>query len=256
MKSLAQIEPRTPISSVPFTIITPGSYYLTTNVTSTANLTINIAVSGVTLDLNGFTISSTVANAANGGTAILLTSGLSDITIFNGHIRSGVTNNSSGVFSGAGFSSGIFYSGLIEPVNTRVSGVSFAGCLTNGIYLGTDDSTLVEACTVRTMGSVGIKASIIKNCVALDCGSYGIYGDQVSDSRGDAIGSYGLFALRAQNCFGSSKNSTGLNAAEIAIECRGSSTSGTGLSAYIANSCLGSSSSGTAQSITFKYNMP
>ena len=34
MKSLAQIEPRTPISSVPFTISTAGSYYLTTNVTT------------------------------------------------------------------------------------------------------------------------------------------------------------------------------------------------------------------------------
>ena len=33
MKTLAQIEPRTPISSAPFTISVPGSYYLTTNLT-------------------------------------------------------------------------------------------------------------------------------------------------------------------------------------------------------------------------------
>lgn len=34
MITLQQIEPRTPISSVPFTITTPGSYYLTTNLYS------------------------------------------------------------------------------------------------------------------------------------------------------------------------------------------------------------------------------
>jgi hypothetical protein len=31
MKTLAQIEPRTPIASLPFTIAGPGGYYLTTN---------------------------------------------------------------------------------------------------------------------------------------------------------------------------------------------------------------------------------
>src|SRR5450432_171554 len=72
MKSLAQIEPRTPISSVPFTIGAPGSYYLTTNLTTTVSNAIVIAASGVTLDLNGFTLSSTVPNAANGGFAILI----------------------------------------------------------------------------------------------------------------------------------------------------------------------------------------
>ena len=43
MKTLAQIEPRTPISSVPFTISAPGSYYLTTNVTTTVSNAIVIA---------------------------------------------------------------------------------------------------------------------------------------------------------------------------------------------------------------------
>src|SRR5580698_1789256 len=33
MKSLDQIEPRTPISSAPFTITNPGSYYLAANLT-------------------------------------------------------------------------------------------------------------------------------------------------------------------------------------------------------------------------------
>jgi hypothetical protein len=107
MKTLAQIEPRTPISSAPFTITNSGSYYLTTNLTTTVSNAITIATSGVTLDLNGFTISSTVASASAGGSAILLNGALSDLTIFNGHIRGGVTNNGSGVYSGSGFQHGI-----------------------------------------------------------------------------------------------------------------------------------------------------
>src|ERR1700753_1472427 len=62
MKSLDQIEARTPISSTSFVISAPGSYYLTTNLTMTGDEkntnAISITVSGVTLDLNGFTISS------------------------------------------------------------------------------------------------------------------------------------------------------------------------------------------------------
>ena len=34
MKTLQQIEPRTPISSITFVISQPGSYYLTTNLTA------------------------------------------------------------------------------------------------------------------------------------------------------------------------------------------------------------------------------
>ena len=37
MKTLAQVEPRIAITNVPFTINRPGSYYLTTNLTSTGH---------------------------------------------------------------------------------------------------------------------------------------------------------------------------------------------------------------------------
>ena len=56
MKNLAQVEPRTPISSLPYTIKVPGSYYLTGNLASTTN-GIFIDASQVTLDLMGFTLS-------------------------------------------------------------------------------------------------------------------------------------------------------------------------------------------------------
>lgn len=56
MRTLQQIEPRTPISSVPFTITQPGSYFLTQNVSGSTQ-GIWIAASDVHLDLNGFTVS-------------------------------------------------------------------------------------------------------------------------------------------------------------------------------------------------------
>src|SRR6476619_6633553 len=58
MKTLDQIEPRTAITSLPITISNPGSYYLTGNVTATADGTaITIAADNVTIDLNTFTLS-------------------------------------------------------------------------------------------------------------------------------------------------------------------------------------------------------
>jgi hypothetical protein len=270
MKTLAQIEPRTPISSAPFTISVPGSYYLTTNLNVTGGDAITITVSGVTLDLSGFTISSTAASAVGNG--ILLTNALSDILIFNGHIRGGVTNNGSGVYNGPGFNNGIAYASSI-PVNTRVSNVSVSGCKAYGILIERGDSQVVESCTVRTVGLQGINASTIRSSSAIDCGGYGIVGDQVSDCRGEASGggsgvsgivvqnSYGssigsgsgLIAGTAQNCYGQSNTGIGLQVSYTATGCAGSSTSGIGVSAFIANSC--NVLNGTTN-ITHKYNMP
>jgi len=238
MKTLQQVEPRVPISTAPFTISQPGSYYLTTNLTVSGGNAITIATNGVTLDLNGFTISSTTNPAS--GTAVLIGSGLRNIAIQNGHIQGGVTNNGSGVFSGPGFGYGISYSGI--PQNVRVSGVSVSGCQYDGINVGHGASTTVENCVVRTVGRYGIVANTIRGCVALDCGSVAIDGGQVSDSRGESVGGTGLYATTAQNCYGSSSSGTGLYAYDTAIGCYGRSSSGMGLYAYIAQNCHGSSS--------------
>jgi hypothetical protein len=243
MKSLDQIEPRTPISSVPYTITNPGSYYLTTNLTTTVSNAIVIATNGVTLDLSGFTISSTVANAASGGTAILLGSGISDITICNGHILGGVTNNGSGVYGGNGFCFGIWYAGS-QPLNVLVSRVSVSGCLYYGIYLYYyEDSghlTVVESCTVRTAGTVGIEASTVKQSSAIDCGFTAVRGDQVSDCIGQSGFTSGVAAITAQNCYGSSSSYYGIDAT-TAQNCYGSSSSSDGVMAYTAENCFGES---------------
>ena len=238
MKSLAQIEPRTPISSVPYVISAPGSYYLTTNLTTTVSNAIVITANGVTLDLSGFTISSTVANAANGGAAILIGGGLRNLTILNGFVEGGVTNNGNGVFSGSGFASGINCGLVSASANTRVSGVSVAGCLTYGINLSTAVSTLVEACMVRTVGGFGILASTVKGSSAMDCGETAIFGLAVADCRGESGGYAGIQGRTVQNCYGSSISDIGLSAT-TAQNCYGSSSSDVGISATTAQNCNG-----------------
>jgi hypothetical protein len=236
MKTLQQVEPRVPISSAPFTITQPGSYYLTTNLTVSGGDAITITTNDVTLDLNGFTISSTTNPAS--GTAVLINAGLRDITIQNGHIRGGVTNNGSGFFSGPGFGSGIASPGVVY--NVRVSGVLVSGCGANGIDMGNNSqSTTVENCVVRTVGSQGIVASTIRGCAALDCGWTAIYGQQVSDSRGECVaGGVGIYAETAQNCYGFSSLSVAVEA-RTALNCYGLTVNGTGISAVTAQNCYG-----------------
>ncbi len=269
MKTLAQIEARTPISSAPFTISVPGSYYLTTNLTVSSGDAIAIATNGVTLDLNGFTLSSTANPAA--GYGVRINTGLRNLAVLNGFIQGGVTNNA-GTYGGPGFRYGIFYPSE-APLNTRVVGVAVAGCQFSGIYLGSGESTVVESCTVRTVGSFGIVATTIKNSTASDCGSTAIYGNHVSDCRGQSSsatglsaitalncygtssGSIGLYAVTAQDCYGASSSSSGTGLyAETAQNCYGTSNGGAGLYTVTAQNCYGSSSSGTGLYATTALN--
>lgn len=270
MKSLAQIEPRTPISSAPFTITNGGSYYLTTNLTVGGGDAITIAANDVTLDLNGFTIASTAASAS--GTGILLSGGRANIAIYNGIIRGGVTNNGSGVFSGPGFDSGIYYASGI-PVNVRVANISVSGCLTYGICLDLSASRsgmVVESCTVNNVGGQGIVGDTVTDSTAISCGADAIAANQASHCRGTSFGGQGVVAKSAQNCYGSTVSGfTGMNVttaencwgqsfssatygllAAVAQNSEGSGTGTTiGLSASTANNCFGTSSgSGTGLS--------
>ena len=86
MRSLDQIEPRTPIGSIPFTITQPGSYYLTGNVagiTAGAVAGIVVAASNVRLDLNGFTLTGNPAVAAHG---IFVEPGAENVKLYGGGI--------------------------------------------------------------------------------------------------------------------------------------------------------------------------
>jgi hypothetical protein len=236
------------------TISQPGSYYLTHNITVTSGDAIDITTNDVTLDLNGFTISSTETTPTGYGIKLARSAGNTDITIFNGHIKGGVTNNGSGTYSGPGFNFGIAYNPP-SPLNVRVTGVSVSGCLNYGIYLGTGNSTVVESCTVQNIATIGITASTVSHSTVNQCGNIAINADNASDCYGYATGSgTGVSATTANNCYGSSGSGVGLSV-YTANNCYGSSGSGDGLDADTgANNCTGSSSSGTGVSATTANN--
>lgn len=92
MKSLDQLEPRTPIGAVGESTATiainqPGSYVLMGNLKVTDGDGIMINADNVTLDLNGFTISSSAIPAS--GTAIRPVGDHQNIVIRNGHVGHG-----------------------------------------------------------------------------------------------------------------------------------------------------------------------
>jgi hypothetical protein len=209
MKTLAQIEPRTPISSAPFTISVAGSYYVTTNLTTASGDAITIAASGVTLDLGGWTITSASLSAT--GYGIQLGSGLHDLAIFNGHIASGVTNNGSGVSTGTG--SGINVDTILSPDHGSYGAA--LNCVGTSAGSGTGlRAVAANNCTGTSGSGIGLSAGTATSCVGVSSGS----------------------------------GSIGLQAFSIAIGCIGNATSGgTGLTASIANSCVGTSFSVTSK---------
>jgi hypothetical protein len=251
-KTLSQIEPRTPISSAPFTIGASGSYYLTTNIAVTSGNAITINASGVTLDLNGFTISSTEASPT--GTGVLLGSGVQNIRILNGTIR-GSRTYSGGVFTGPGFFNGIAWTGS-PPLNVRVSDMTISGCSFRGIDLGTDySSTAVDRCNVRTVGSDGINAGSVNDCVAYVCGGNGINAITVANSSGRSTASgRGIYTQMAVNCWGDSPGGNGIEALTAASNCYGASTTSVGVQANIVNDCYGGSASGTGLNASVATN--
>jgi hypothetical protein len=250
MKSLDQIEPRIPVDAVHtpgggnnlFIISQSGSYYLATNLTAgnTQNA-IFIATNGVTLDLNGFTLSSTSPSAI--ATGVLINSGLRDITIFNGHIKSGITNNGA-LFGGNGFGYGIYYLGT-SPVNTVVSGVTVSGVNFHGINIRSGYSTVVKDCVVNVCANVGIYTSTAVNCMALNCYGVAITGQNVLNCYGASVfNSAGISAGTAENCQGISAGSGAGITSITAHNCYGQSDAGSGLSASAAENCIGVSSLG------------
>ncbi len=242
MKSLDQIEARTPISSAPFTIIKPGSYYLTQDLQVASGNAITINASGVTLDLNGFTISTTAATPT--GVGIFFTDGQKDISITNGHIQGSIVYDSgTGSYSGGGFSVAMS-APTIVPQNVLISHMTISGCGT-GINIGSG-AVAVRFCAVRgiSVGS-GIVARTVDQCTVSECGAGGISAHVVANSYSTVTGNGdAIFATEVVNCFGTSASGKGINCT-AAANSTGLSTSGVGLQADTAHNSYGRTTSGT-----------
>lgn len=257
-KTLDQVEARIPLvagqpgvtiqAAGNMVINQPGSYYLTGHLTISApGVTgISILASDVTLDLNGFTLTST---AAEGGDAISVNGDYKGLHIRNGSIAGGTTRTGS-VFTPAGWNKGIEVS---LGSNCRVSDMSIRKTRKAGINATSGRGVnTVERCSVEGSGAIGIVAPVVIDCSSVDNLADGIwlgdnYPGSVSNSVGTSAGTgYGIDATSgtATNCFGRSVSSWGL-AAEVAINCQGVSGSGTGLRAKTATNSTGTSSGGT-----------
>jgi hypothetical protein len=171
MKSLDQIdadiqaagEKRIPIDAAhtpgdandAFVISQAGSYYLTGNITVGGAVTgILVQASNVTIDLNGFSLTSSNASAGSGISAL---TGGDHLTIRNGTIsgwRHGVnsTATSDGLFEGLHLTGNQQY-GLFCGANTLVR-----NCVStsNGFGISTFDNSLVTDCVANANRSYGI----------------------------------------------------------------------------------------------------
>ncbi|MEM9080143.1 MAG: hypothetical protein AAGC74_05560 [Verrucomicrobiota bacterium] len=268
MKTLDQIEPRTPlIASSPgvsingsgtITISQSGSYYLTENLTVTSGDGILINAAGVTLDLNGFTISSTSATPA--GTAIDIDS--SSVSVFNGHILSGVTYDSGATgdqFTGSGFFNGISADSIFYE-NIRLQNLSVQGVDSQSIFCSNLNSTIVESCTVTVCGSTGIRAGLVKHCMVENAGLDGILAREVSFCYATSVGADGIDAsYNVSNSTGvttsTSSTSNGIEANGNVINSYGVSNGGDGIESTGNVSNSYGNTNGTGDGIFASFNV-
>jgi len=141
MKPLDQVEPRTPVNTLPagvdsiHLIDQPGSYYLTGNITGAVGMNgIRISADNVSLDLNGFVITG-VAGSGHGVIAL----SVNGLVLGNG---------------------------------------SVVGFTMRGIEAASARSAVFDTLIVRDSGDKGIAAgfdSVLRGCIATGNGSDGIF---------------------------------------------------------------------------------
>ncbi len=179
MKTLQQVEPRTPISSVHYTINQGGSYYLTTNLIAVAEQHgITVSADNVTLDLSGFEIVG-VSGPSSVVSGIRVTPSRTNIVVRNGTLRNwlgyGVNADGSG---------------------GRFDNLSFVNIASRGILA---PYAIVNDCRFEKVGfgiTVGSR-STVKNCVIIGATFDGISssdGCLIFDSVIEICGGYGISA--------------------------------------------------------------
>ena len=187
MKTLAQIEPRTPIAVLPFAINAPGSYYLTTNLTGVATQHgITISASGVTIDLMGFELAG-VSNSLDG---INVSGAQTNIVVRNGTVRgwggdgvNAFSANNSQLERLAASSNGD--AGMVTGFGSTISACNAYANATNGIYAGS--GCTVTGCTASANnddGIVTLHGATVSGCTTRNNG-----GDGISAGLGNVVNS-------------------------------------------------------------------
>ncbi len=193
--TLPQVEPRIPISSAPFTISQPGSYFVTNNLYAASGDGITVAADAVDIDLNGFTLDGPGMGVGDGITDGGATR--SDVTVKNGTVRS---------WGDDGID-------LASSLNVRIANISAHYNGGSGIETG---SGTVEDCTVTggASGLVGVRASapaMITNCVVQGYGT-GLAlngGGAIRDSMSSAAEVTGIYLQGGGSITGSKVDGVG-----------------------------------------------
>jgi len=189
MKTLNQIEPRIPISSVPYVITNAGSYYLTTNLTviNSVSIAISIQTSDVTLDFCGWTLDG-AGLAIVGVQAVSMT----NITVTGGAVRR---------FQGNGVNVNYVTGAVITRMQLigNDTGLGFAGgariedCLAvanaNHGFVGQYNSipgSILRRCRAIGNGVTGIIAqhALIEDCLATQNGTGFVASGGLTTSHG------------------------------------------------------------------------
>ncbi len=191
-KTLTEVEPRIAINATNtpgdadslFKITQPGSYYLTGNITGVVGKHgIEIASSGVTLDLNGFDLVGVPAMGSFDGVSVGV-GGLTNIAVVNGSTRAW------GRF-------GVNLSTL-GASNCRITGVLAVGNAGGGISAGSN-STILN-CSAQSNIGVGISTS--NGCTVTGC--------SVSQNSADGIATNSRSTITG--CVAWSNAGNGINA--------------------------------------------
>lgn len=244
MIPLDTVEPRTPISVLPFSINAAGSYYVTDDLTGVAGQSgITINTSSVTLDLSGFTLHG-VPGSVHG---VFVASPQININIRNGIISG---------WDGIGLNMLLASSSSAEKVETddNECGAVF-GEDTDVMYMqannnADDGITTGQKCVVTNLsacmnGSYGIKTG--GNCTITNCESSKnmtegfSLGDSCTITNCTATGNVGIGLLSANgatargstisNCTASNNDSHGIATANgsTVLGCTSSGNGGDGI---------------------------
>ena len=151
-------EGRIPVYEVPSTIVTPGSYYVSQDLTGNSGAAlITIASDDVTLDLGGHTIRRTDA----GGDVIATSGNRTNIEIRNGRIAGGFKGIYLSNFAGTSFD--------VVLSRVTISDTSDDGVLVEGGYeVIVPMSVRIEGLNVFDVGGRGIAVSWAHNGVILN----------------------------------------------------------------------------------------
>ena len=167
MKTLQQVEPRTPITNLPYTVSVPGSYYFTGNLSISSGSSITIITNDVTLDLCGYAIKYTGISISSAGIRL---SGTTNALLKRVVIKNGSISHFGNAIDAENIE-GCRFDNLICGDSKKV-----------GIYFHTDggacDGNVIENCIIPRNRLYGIEiyprndgscsGNVIRNCTIFD----------------------------------------------------------------------------------------